>query len=271
MTASAIQYQQVLKNGGSIYLPPNPNFLNLSIPDLSVPDTVQLYDIGTAYVYNGKAYYYAYVTAAVEGGTAAAKSYKQEVSYQLIGATAAIYATSITITVGATDGIAAGGVVAKDYLKGGSVQVFTGTTTQFTRGIIGNAAVAANGGTCVIDLDGPIPAALTTSMYAEATSSPWAAVMDSTAAWMTKVGVATCYSAASKWVWLQTWGQCWVTPQYSIGTAGYHHAIFKHDGSVEKITTVDLNHSDQYAGWSFSFGAGGAQAAPFVFLMIAHP
>jgi len=266
-----IQQTLRLENGGTIWLPPSPNFPNTNIPDLSKTDSAQQYDIGCAYTYNGKAYYYAYVTAAVEGGMAACKSYKQEVSYQLIGAAADQYATSITITVGATDGIAAGGVVAKDYLKGGSVQVFTGTTTQFTRGIISNAAVAANGGTCVLELDGAIPAALTTSMYAEATSSPWSAVLDSTAAWMPKVGLATCYAAASKYVWLQTWGQCWVTSQANIGTAGYHHAIFKHDGSIEKITTVDLNHSDQYAGWTFSWGAGGAQAAPFVFLMIAHP
>ena len=271
MVASKVNYSYRNINGGGIWLPPNPNYPNLKIPDISLPDTVQQYDIGAAYVFNGKAYYYAYVTAAVEGGMAASKTYKQEVSYQLIGAVAAQYDTSVTLTVGATDGIAAGGVIAKDYLKGGSVQFHTGTTTQFSRGIVSNAAVAGGGGTMVVELDSAIPAALTTSMYAEATSSPWAAVMDSTAAWMAKVGLATCYCAASKWVWLQTWGQCWVSPQANIGTAGYHHAIFKHDGGIEKITTVDLNHSDQYAGWVFSHGAGGAQAAPFVFLQIAHP
>lgn len=267
------KFQQplVLENGGTLWLPPNVDFLTTAIPDFSAPDASQRYDIGTAYTYNGKAFYYAYVTAAVEGSMAAAKTYKQEVSYQLIGAEAAIGDESITITVGATDGIAAGGVVAKDYLKGGSVQVFTGTTTQFTRGILSNTAVAGGGGTSVIELDGGIPAALTTAMYAEATSSPWAAVMDTTSAWQAKVGLATCYAAATKWVWLQTWGQCWVSPQSSLGTAGYHHAIFKHDGSVEKPTTVDLNHSDQYAGWVFSHGAGGVQSAPFMFLQIAHP
>lgn len=267
-----IQKQSVvLDNGGTIWLPVEPNFVNLSIPDLSKPDTSQLYDIGTAYVYNGKAYYYAYVTGAIEGGAAACKTYKQELSYQLIGAAADIYAESITLTVGATDGIAAGGVIAKDSLKGGSVQVHTGTTTQFSRGIVSNTAATGGAGTTVVKLDGGVPAALTTSMYAEATSSPWAYVFDSTAAWMPKVGLTTCYCAASRWVWLQTWGQCWVSPQTNIGTAGYHHAIFKHDGSIEKITTVDLNHSDQYAGWTYSWGSGGTQAAPFVFLMIAHP
>ena len=270
------EYAQRLKNGGALFLLPEPTYPTLRIPDLSAPDSSQEYDIGTAYMFNGKAYYYAYTSAAANSRQGACTAYKQEVSQQLLGADAAIYAESITLTVAATDGIAANGAIAKDYLKGGSVVVFPsgsgGSSYDFTRGIVSNAAVATSGGTMVVELDGGIPYALTAATsVAEAGASPWRAILNSTAAWMPKVGVPTCYAAAGKYVWVQTWGLCWVAPQTGIGTAGYHHAIFKHDGSVEKITTVDLNHSDQYAGWSSSWGAAGAQAAPFIFLMIACP
>lgn len=52
-------------NGGTIKLVPYPNFPNLAIPDLSVPDASQLYDVGTEYEYNGKAYFYAKASGTV--------------------------------------------------------------------------------------------------------------------------------------------------------------------------------------------------------------
>lgn len=263
----------VLDNGGTIWLPMEPNFVNLTIPDLSKPDASQLYDIGTAYVFNGKAYYYAYASGAVNCSLLAMKTYKQEVSQQTVAAVAALYATQLKITVGATDGIAADGVVAKDYLKGGSVVVFpaVGGAYYFSRGIVGNTAVASGGGTSTLDLDGGVPVAVDAAAAAEATASPFAAVFASTAAWMAKVGLPTCYSAGSQWLWLQTWGLAWIAPQSTLGTAGYHQAVSRHDGSVQHPGTVDLNISDQIVGEVFTNGAGGAQAAPFIFLQIMHP
>jgi hypothetical protein len=264
----------VLQNGGTVWLPPNPTYPNSSIPDLSVPDSTQKYDIGTAFTLNGKAYYYGYASGACSGSMLACKTYKQEVSYQTVGAAADIYATQLTITVAATDGIAADGALAKDYLKGGTVVVFpaVGGSYYFTRGIVGNTVVASGGGTTVIDLDAPIPVAVDAAASAEATASPWAAFVDSTSAWMTKVGLPTCYSAGSQYIWLQTWGMAWVSPQSTVGTAGYHDVIARHDGSIDYDNqTVDLNISDQRVGYSVSYGAGGAQAAPFIFLQIAHP
>jgi len=267
-----IQQNIQLENGGTIWLPPSPTYPNTAIPDLSKPDAAQQYDIGCAYTMNGKAFYYAYASGACTGSKLVCKTYKQEVSYQSIGADAAIYATSIVLTVGSSDGIAAGGVVAKDYLKGGQVVVFTADgNTYFTRGIVSNTAVAAGGGTTTVELDAPIPAALTTSDNAEASANPWRDVFDSTAAWMTKLGIPTCYTAGSQYLWVQTWGLSWVAPQSTLGTAGYHQAVSRHDGSVQHPDTVDLNISDQIVGYTVSWGAGGTQAAPFLFLQIAHP
>jgi len=269
-----IQQNIQLENGGTIWLPPSPTYPNVSIPDLSKPDTAQQYDIGTAYTYNGKAFYYAYTSAAVSGSLLAMKSYKQEVSHQTVGAAADLYATQLTLTVAATDGIAANGVIAEDYLKGGSVVVFpaVGGSYYFSRGIVANTAVASGGGTMVVTLDGGVPVAVDAAATAEASASPFAAVMASTSAWMTKVGLPTCYAAASRYLWLQTWGLAWVAPQSTVGTAGYHDVIARHDGSLDYDNqTVDLNISDQRVGYSVSFGAGGTQSAPFVFLQIMHP
>lgn len=267
------RHSLILDNGGAIWLPPNPKKANLTIPDLSKPDSSELYDLGTAYTYNGKAYYYAYASGALSGSLLVCKTYKQELSYQTVGAAAALYATQITVTNGATDGIAAGGVIAEDYLKGGTVVVFpaVGGSYFFSRGIVGNSAGAASGGTMTLDLDGGVPVAVDAAASAEGCSSPWRDVCNSTAAWMTKVGLPTCYSAGSQYVWLQTWGQAWVSPQSTVGTAGYHQIIARHDGSIDYPQTVDLNISDQIVGYSMSWGAGGAQSAPFVFLQIAHP
>uniref|UniRef100_A0A6M3J548 Uncharacterized protein n=1 Tax=viral metagenome TaxID=1070528 RepID=A0A6M3J548_9ZZZZ len=266
----------VLDNGGSIWLPPNPNLVNLSIPDLSKPDTSQLYDIGTAYLYNGKCYYYSYSTAIVKSRQLAETSYHQATAQAVIAANADIYATEIVITTASGDGIASDGVFAKDALKGGHVVVFVagsgGDDDDFTAGIISSSAVVA-AGEMTIKLDTPIPHALVhDTSVAEAIASPYAYIRLGADVARTKVGVPTCYAAAARWVWVQTWGPTWVAPQSTVGVAGLVGIVARHDGSLEPAdSTVSSLISNQHLGYTMFPTSTSTQAAPFVYLQIAHP
>lgn len=266
----------VLDNGGSIWLPPNPDKVNLTIPNLSLPDTSQQYDIGTAYLYNGKCYYYSYTTAIVKQRQLAETSYHQATAQAVIAANADIYATQIVLTTASGDGIASDGVFAKDALKGGHVVVFVagsgGDDDDFTRGIIGNAALAA-AGELTIDLDGPIPHALVhDTSVAEAIASPYAYIRLGADVARTKVGAPACYAAAAKWVWVQTWGPCWIAPQSTVGVAGLVGIVARHDGSLEPAdSTVSSLISNQHLGYTMFPSSTSTQAAPFVYLQIAHP
>jgi len=275
MTSKIIQ-NIVLKNGGTIWLPPNPDRVNASIPDLSLPDSSQQYDVGTAYTYNGKAYYYSYATAIVKPRQLAETSYHQATAQAVIAANADIYATSIVITTASGDGVASDGVFAKDALKGGHVVVFVagsgGDDDDFARGIISSTAVAA-AGEVTLELDGPIPHALVhDTSVAEAIASPWAYIRLGADVARTKVGVPTCYAAAAKWVWVQTWGPTWIAPQSTVGVAGLVGIVARHDGSIEPAdSTVSAYISNQHLGYTMFPSSTSTQAAPFVYLQIAHP
>ena len=269
-----VQQQVVLENGGTIWLPPSPNFPNTNIPDLSKPDTAQRYDIGCAYVFNGKAYYYAYAGGAVKSRMGASIKNPQDILYRACPTTAAIYATSIYATTVSPDGPSANGTFTKDYLKGGHVQCSVGTNDDedFSRGIVGNSAVTT-AGTIRIDLDGPIPHEVTASTaYIEAMASQYANIEYNGHVMYPKVGLPTCYAAAGKWVWVQTWGACWIAPASTVGVNGAIGVVFRQDGSLDKTyQTVSDNISSQYAGYTIAGVLAGTQAAPFVYLQIAHP
>lgn len=261
-------------NGGIIYPVPFPSIVNFSPPDLSVPDSSKCYDIGTKYEFNGKTYFYAYCTAAVQPRMAAQTSYHQATQQAVIAANALIYATSIVITTASGDGVASDGVFAANALKGGHVVVFVagsgGDADDFCRGIISSTAVAA-AGEVTLELDAPIPHALVhDTSVAETIASPYAYVTLSTAISHSKVGVPACYAAATNYVWLQTWGPCWVAPQSGCGIAQDMGVMFRHDGSLEPTSaTISAYISSQYAGWTMFQAAAGTQGAPFVYLQIA--
>ena len=271
-----VQQNIQLENGGTIWLPPSPTYNNVGIPDLSKPNTKQLYDVGCAYTYNGKAYYYAYVISAVKSRQLAETAYHQATAQAVIAANADIYATSIVITTASGDGIASDGVFALNALKGGHVVVFVagsgGDDDDFTAGILSSTAVAA-AGEVTLTLDTPIPHALVhDTSVAEAIASPYAYIRLGADVARTKVGVPTCYAAAAKWVWVQTWGPTWIAPQSTVGVAGLIGIVARHDGSLEPAdSTVSSLISNQHVGYTMFPSSTSTQGAPFVYLQIAHP
>ena len=278
MTVNAkVSYPITCENGGIIYPVPNPNIVNMTQPDISVVDTAQKYDIGTKWEYNGRVYHYAYSKGTV-GPNMGAKIYNhQDVKYSVAAATSPVGATDISITVDTNDGIGSA-VFAKDYLKGGVCVIYDktlGVGYEQIRGIIGNDALSG-AGTLKIYLDAPLSVAFTVAVgYAEATASPWAGIapFGSTAISGERcacAGVPAVHATTGQWLWVQTWGLCWVSPSATLGTGDNNHlAVFQSDGSV---TDQDASNAavGQTAGWCVANDYGAGQGAPFIYLMIAR-
>jgi hypothetical protein len=269
----------VCENGGILRLPPFPNFPNLTTPDLSKPDDSQLYDIAARYEYNDCHYFYSRAAGTV-GPNMAVKPYcHQAVGFRSIQAAAAQYATSIYLTTTANDDDGSGsGIFVKDALKGGKCVVYpaAGATYCFTRGIVGSSYLAAYG-TLRLDLDAPIPYALTTADYVEAMLSPWYQVVLGTGCIIsqqvqTGCGIPAVRATSGQWFWTQTWGLTWCSPASTLGNADNNQrgAWFQADGSV----CSEDNNADailgQYAGWVASQDYAGGQGAPFIYLTIAR-
>ncbi len=177
-------------------------------------------------------------------------------------------ATTMSITVGGTDGIAGDGVIAADEMVGGYVVVFKAAADKpFIRGIIANTAVGSGGGTCVITLDSPVPFALTVSDAAEAMHSPWYCLKQDNEIGNPVVGVATVVGTSGQYIWVQTWGPCFCSPQAAVGIAGATGLYWRHDGSLD-VENADAYVSDQYAGFVLAENATHTQAAPFFMLQV---
>jgi hypothetical protein len=267
-------------NGGTIHFLPDPKFPNAAPPKLHIPDDAQQYDIGTAYTFGGRAWYYAKAAGTV-GSNMAVKPYcHQAVGFRSIQAAADKYATSIYLTTTTNDDDGQGsGAFYADSLKGGHCVVYpaAGSTYVFTKGIVGNSAITSYG-TLRLDLDGPIPYALTVSDYVEAMLNPWYQVVLGSGCLIsqqvqTGVGIPAVRAVSGQYLWVQTWGLCWTSPAATTGNADNNQrgVYFQADGSV----CSEDNNSDavvgQYAGWCASQDYAGGQGAPFIYLTIAHP
>lgn len=181
---------------------------------------------------NGNAYRYCLV-----GGTAlvAGKLYQapaEVTNHQgLTPAAAAIGATSVTVTLGAT------AATANQYAEGWLVVTVTPGEGYRYR-IAGNAA-AEGAATCVITLDDPIQVALTTSSRVDLVLNPYSGVIvNPTTASSAPVGVACDVVAASKYGWLQTGGVAAVLMNGTGVVGTFQCASNAVAGAVEPFTGV---------------------------------
>lgn len=272
------KHSLVAVNSGFITLLPYPNFPNLSIPgNVHTPDDSQLYDEGTEYEFNGKAYFYSRAVGTITANLGVKVYNHQDVGYSIAVATSAVGATDISVTTDVNDNLA--GVAAKDELKGGVCVIFEknlGAGYEQTFGILGNDALAAYG-TLKIYLDAPLTQEFTDAIsYAEATASPWAKVAVSGSTVLadnlsTNCGVACCHATTGQWLWVQTWGMCWLSPDAALGNGTNNKdARFNGDGSLSDGDDTNTAVISQRAGWVVANDHGAGQGAPFVYLMLAR-
>jgi hypothetical protein len=188
---------------------------------------------------------------------------------------------SIVLGLDNTDGPTYNGLLTKDYLKNGYVVVFAALGT-FVRQILSNTAVTVNAGIAytTVTLDAPTPVDVTVADTAEAIASPYALVAQGAdckinQGFCTTIGVPTVAAISGQFLWLQTWGPCWVSPHALVGSRDTDKAaFFVGDGSLgdggEVSPTGGLTQSviAQRAGFVLANDKGTGQGAPFIMLTI---
>jgi hypothetical protein len=139
----------------------------------------------------------------------------------------------------------------------------------FTRGIIANT-VTTGAGEMTLTLDDPIPVALVAdTAYAECISSPYRNLQQGATSGKAVVGIPTCYATVGQYLWLQTKGPMWVSPQAALGVGVALEAVFRHDGSFDAHQYDDAYATTaQHAGYVLAETLTGTQGAPFVKLNI---
>ncbi len=285
-----VAYNPWVTNGKALILPPyvddQSGWENVALPDLSVADDVQKYPLGTKYVNGDQVYRYAKAGGTLRTDEAAGFAQIQAVFYCSVQAAADQYASELAVTVAVTDGHASNGAIAADELAGGYILLFdassTGGAPQVLQIVSNTAVLVSVGGTMTIKVDGKIKVALTTSDHAEIMASPYSYVKNGVYSENyqdMKVGVPVVIATSGQFLWLQTWGPCFLSPQdgdVGANTGGSaasnnHEVIFRHDGTIDQIVYNDVTISAkaQRAGVVMARGSGGAQGAPFFWLMIA--
>ena len=239
---------------------------------IEAADTTKKHPLGTRMVLeDGRVFVYAKANAAIPSTSEGVKNATpQGVSYRSVGAAAAATALSVTLTTVSPDGITGDGSIIADEFEGGYA-LFFATGGKFIRRITGNTAVAA-AGAITITLDRPIGVALTTSSGIELMHSPYYAVQTSNNINHPVVGVPACTATSGQYLWIQTWGVCWCSPQASVGVtaSGDVGLCWRHDGSLEAaLETPSGSISSQYAGYVIAGLDAGTQAAPFFMLQLA--
>jgi hypothetical protein len=186
----------------------------------------------------------------------------------------AVGANVVTITVGATDGIASDGVVAVDQMRGGTIVIGNGTSQHpQCRGIIGNSAVAAGGGSMDVYLDAPLVAAVTVSTTnIEAYFSPFANVKGMNAvnsAYVTCLGASALDNVTvGQYFWVQTWGRVWLTSDGNTGKTAHGKDLYINtDGSLRGATSTTYA-AYQRVGTGLDLSASGTSNGPNCLLQI---
>ncbi len=229
------------------------------------------YDVGDFIRLGGKTFVLAKTGGAITStGLGVKNGLAQGLAYASVYAAAAIGATEVTMSIAATDGKAGDGAIAVDDFAGGEIIFFSaGVDTPQRRGIVSNTACVAGGSVQVtFTIDTPLDIALTTSDHGEAMQNPWSYIVQDLEIGHPVVGVPlVTASAALMYMWVQTWGPAFVSPQAAVGIAGATGVYWRHDGSLD-VENADAYVSDQYAGFVLAETTAHAQAAPFCMIQI---
>ena len=186
---------------------------------------------------------------------------------------------ALTVTVAITDGAAGTGVIAEDELRGGYAVIYGVVADNADiqqRGIIGNTAVAAGGGTMTLFLDASLVKTVTTSFAIEILPNPYADLrtnLGNEEGYMGIAGLPAAYvSAASMYFWVQTWGPVWVpagggTPG---SVAAERQMVFSACGALRAHSAAYATTKQyQHAGFIMQRDSSGSGGPPFIMLQIS--
>ena len=203
----------------------------------------------------------------------------QGVAQRAVAAAQSVGDKTATLTCASPDGASADGNIVLDEFKDGYILFFTtGAVASYdkqVRRVTGNTAGTTS---IVFTFDRGLEIALATATSkAEVMASPYKHVVISSGANFPVVGIPAVLADSGEYLWLQTWGVTWISPQSTVGLVGNTGLVFRHDGSLEPITnesgvlTVPDGTYDttQHAGFVMAETSASAQAAPFIMLQIS--
>lgn len=171
--------------------------------------------------------------------------------------------------------------ITQDQLRGGYVIIHTHTAydDQF-RGILGNTATDTDGDITIF-VDAPFTVAITTAFGVETYPNPFDSVRSRGAGgpggdrYSSVAGMPTVLTTvANQYLWLQTWGPCWVNPQGILGytvTVDRRGLSFDFEGSItgQDVQTATTSKM-QYAGYIINReSSGNGTGPPVMFLQIS--
>jgi hypothetical protein len=240
--------------------------------DIYEVSAIQNYELGTRLQLDDRVFRYAKAGGTLNPDLGAKTALHQLVAIAALAAASVSGTKSVSLTVAATDGINSDGAIAANELQGGYIVIYTHAGYTIVRKIVSNTAVAAGGGTMVVTIDKPLPCALTaTTMHGECIASPYLNVQTGNFPTRSVVGVPTMPATEGQYLWIQTWGPCWIAPQAEVSVGNNNRlVVFRHDGSIDEFDTTDANVAKaQIAGFVITNAADGSQGAPFIFLQIA--
>ena len=242
-------------------------------PDYNVGDRVALPD--------GRVFRYAKAAGTMNPECLAQHETGQHIGFVALGANQVIGDKEVTLTVAAaTHGSGGAGIIAEDELRGGYIIIFDDSSKAMNRGIVGNTALAADGTSITIYLDGELTADLVSGTdHAECIASPYLDLIDGDAIQSKTrgfLGLPMSVATDGEYFWVQTWGPCWVAPDNGnsatdLGNVNYSlQAVARFDGHVSShIYNDGETPLSQHVGFVLSRGAGVTQGAPFLMLQIS--
>lgn len=247
---------------------------------LYVQSATQNYKIGSRrQTVDSRVFRYAKASADCKGKYGAHFSYEEAISYAVPSVKQDVGDTTITIPVAATDGKGGDGAIPKDELVGGFAQIGNaGDAIRQQRGIIGNTAIDAPGGSITITLDGPLTTAVVASAGGvEVIHSPYFGVHYMNTQWGSIIGVPPMdIAVATPYFWLQTWGPCCITCGSTTSDLGadyeQRHAVFDGEGAI--CARVDhlaklANGDPQDAGFIIQMDSVAGAGPPWLMLQIS--
>jgi len=251
---------KILGAGGGVTIPGQ---------DIYAVDTVQRQRLGTRVVRGDCVYKYAKCvgTAITKTSMIAHTLWYQHFEGGLTTSTVAGVNT-LTITLGGTHGELGDGEIAVHELEGGRILLTDGTWSEnVTMGIRDNTA-GSSGDVITITVDGEIPVARTAAHVVAIMGNMYRVTgIRGSGGNKPHIGVPMRICALGSYLWLQTWGPCWVAPGTEVGEAADNRNVYiKGDGGLTDNASPEL----QYAGYVLTSSSTGTQGTPFVYLMCSR-
>lgn len=270
------------------------------IQDIDTVSLVKRYPLGMRYALDDRVFRYARAGGTLHNKYLAKTAVFQHIFQAPLAADSLIGSRTISITVGAADGMlrtfpaaVPDGSIAADELADGYLCAQT-RVDQPTRGylvqrkILRNTATPVGGGLMVITVDKPLSYNLIAGVaaYVDCTQSPYANIQTGNApadaafpaAYCGVVGAPTMAALINEYLWIQTWGPYVAQADLAVGVIGVgtnRAVVAGPDGNLHPIVAGDAFNSTQSQRVGYVLmnlnrpGGAPGRGAPFIFLQLA--